>query len=143
MARPIWNGSISFGLVSIPVKLYSATSRKTVRFNQIDADGRQPGSAQKRVSDADGTEVPAYGNIAKGYELASGQYVVVSDDELAALDPEASRTIDLLEFVDLASIDPIYYDSGLPTSAPDEATAKPYALLLQAMEAARWASPGS
>jgi DNA end-binding protein Ku len=134
MPRAIWHGSISFGLVSIPVKLYAATSRKTVRFNQIDT---RSGSRvrQKRVSDADGTEVPAEA-IAKGYELASGQYVIVSDDELAALDPEASRTIELLEFVDQASINPIVYDSAYYL-APDEATVKPYALLLQAMAAAQ------
>jgi DNA end-binding protein Ku len=133
MPRAIWHGSISFGLVSIPVKLYAATSRKTVRFNQIDT---RSGSRvrQKRVSDADGTEVPAEA-IAKGYELASGQYVLVSDDELAALDPEASRTIELVEFVDQSSINPIVYDAAYYL-APDEATVKPYALLLQAMAAA-------
>ena len=126
----MWNGAISFGLVSIPVKLYSATARQTVRFNQIDT---RSGSRvrQKRVSDADGTDVPAEA-IAKGYELASGSYVIVSDDELAGLDPAASRTIDLLEFVDQASIDPIFYDSAYYL-APDKATLKPYVLLLRAM----------
>jgi DNA end-binding protein Ku len=133
MPRAIWHGSISFGLVSIPVKLYAATSRKTVRFNQIDT---RSGSRvrQKRVSEADGTEVPAEA-IAKGYELASGRYVLVSDDELAALDPQASRTIELVEFVDQASINPIVYDAAY-FLAPDEATVKPYALLLRAMAAA-------
>lgn len=133
MPRAIWHGSISFGLVSIPVKLYAATSRKTVRFNQIDT---RSGSRvrQKRVSESDGSEVPAEA-IAKGYELASGQYVLVSDDELAALDPEASRTIELVEFVDQSSINPIVYDAAYYL-APDEATVKPYALLLQAMAAA-------
>lgn len=130
MARPIWNGAISFGLVSIPVKLYSATVDRAVRFHQIDA---KSGSRvrQKRVSEADGTEVP-YEQIVKGYELSSGRYVTISDDEMAALDPKASRTIDLLEFVDLESIDPIYYDAAYYL-APDPATAKPYALLLSAM----------
>jgi DNA end-binding protein Ku len=130
MARPIWNGAISFGLVSIPVKLYSATVDRAVRFHQIDS---RSGSRvrQKRVSEADGTEV-SYDDIVKGYELSSGKYVTISDDELAALDPKASRTIDLLEFVDLESIDPIYYDAAYYL-APDPATAKPYALLLSAM----------
>jgi DNA end-binding protein Ku len=130
MARPIWNGAISFGLVSIPVKLYSATVDRAVRFHQIDS---RSGSRvrQKRVSEADGTEV-AYEDIVKGYELSSGRYVTISDDEMAALDPKASRTIDLLEFVDLESIDPIYYDAAYYL-APDPATAKPYALLLNAM----------
>ena len=131
MPRATWSGSISFGLVNIPIKLYTAVSRKNVRFNQIDT---RTGSRvkQKRVSEADGTEVP-YEAIVKGYELSSGQYVMVTEDELAALDPEASRTIDIEEFVDLAEIDPIFYDATY-WIAPDKATVKPYALLLRAME---------
>lgn len=133
MPRATWSGAISFGLVNIPVKLYTATGRLTVRFNQIDT---RTGSRvrQRRVSEADGTEVPSE-SIAKGYELASGRYVLVSEDELAALDPEASRTIDLVEFVDQSSIDPIFYDAGYYL-APDHATVKPYALLLRAMNEA-------
>ena len=133
MPRAIWNGSISFGLVSIPVKLYSAVSRKTVRFNQIDsATGAR--IKQKRVSADDGEEVP-YERIVKGYELASGDYVLISDDEVAALDPEAVRTIDIDEFVDLADIDPMFYDNAYHL-VPDEQTAKPYKLLATAMEEA-------
>lgn len=130
MPRAIWSGSISFGLVNIPVRLYSAVSRKNVSFNQID---RRTGARvkQKRVSAADGAEVP-YEEIVKGYELSSGEYVTVSDDELAALDPEAVRTIDILEFVDLADIDPLYYDAAYYL-VPDEATVKPYKLLATAM----------
>jgi DNA end-binding protein Ku len=131
MARAIWSGSISFGLVNIPVKLYSAVSRKTVSFNQID---RRTGARvkQKRVSAVDGSEV-SYDDIVKGYELASGEYVTVTDEELAALDPEAGRLIDILEFVDLVDIDPLLYDSAYYL-VPDEATAKPYKLLATAME---------
>src|SRR4051812_19815708 len=130
MPRAIWSGSISFGLVNIPVKLCGAVSRKTVHFNQIDAR-TQARIKQKRVSSEDGSEVP-YENIVKGYELSSGAYVIISDDELAALDPKALRTIDIDEFVDLSEIDPIYYDSAY-FLAPDKA-AKPYALLAAAME---------
>jgi len=130
MPRAIWSGSISFGLVNIPVKLYSAVSRKTVHFNQLDARTNAR-IKQKRVSSDDGAEVP-YEQIVKGYELASGSYVVVTDEELAALDPKAQRTIDVDEFVDLADIDPIFYDSAYYL-APDQA-AKPYALLAEAME---------
>ncbi len=130
MPRAIWSGSISFGLVNIPVKLYSAVSRKTVHFNQLDARTNSR-VKQKRVSGDDGAEVP-YEQIVKGYELASGAYVVVSDDELAALDPKALRTIDIDEFVDLAEIDPIFYDSAYYL-APDKA-AKPYVLLAEAMQ---------
>jgi DNA end-binding protein Ku len=133
MPRAIWNGSISFGLVSIPVKLYSAVSRKTVRFNQIDsATGSRV--KQKRVSAADGEEVP-YERILKGFELPSGEYVMITDEEVAALDPDAVRTIDIDEFVDLADIDPIFYDNAYHL-VPDEQTAKPYKLLATAMEQA-------
>lgn len=133
MPRAIWNGSISFGLVNIPVKLYSAVSRKTVRFNQIDsATGARV--KQKRVSADDGEEVP-YERIVKGYELPSGEYVLITDEEVAALDPEAVRTIDIDEFVDLADIDPMFYDNAYHL-VPDEQTAKPYKLLATAMEEA-------
>jgi len=131
MARPIWSGSVSFGLVNIPVKLFSAVSRKTVRFNQIEVT---TGSRikQKRVSAATGEEV-AYEDIVKGYELPSGEYVTIDEDELASLDPDAAKTIDLVEFVDLVDIDPIFYDSAYYL-APSPDTQKPYKLLVTAME---------
>ncbi len=133
MARPIWSGSISFGLVNIPVKLFSAVKRKNVSFNQIDS---KTGSRvkQKRVSAATGDEV-AYEDIVKGYELPSGEYVTIDEDELAALDPDAVRTIDLEEFVDLVDIDPIFYDSAYYL-APSPDTQKSYKLLVAAMEEA-------
>ena len=131
MPRPIWSGSISFGLVNVPVKLFSAVSRKSVSFNQIDS---RSGSRirYKKVSAADESEVPSEA-IVKGYELPSGQYVLIDDLELSALDPEATRTVDIEEFVDLADIDPIFYDAAYYV-APDKATTKPYALLARAME---------
>jgi len=133
MPRAIWSGSISFGLVNIPVKLYSAVSRKTVRFNQLDsATGSRV--KQKRVSAEDGEEVP-YERIVKGFELPSGEYVLITDEEVAALDPDAARTIDIDEFVDLVDIDPIFYDNAYHL-VPDEQTAKPYKLLATAMEEA-------
>jgi DNA end-binding protein Ku len=131
MPRAIWSGAISFGLVNIPIKLYTAVSRKTVHFNQLDSRSGARIRYQK-VSAADGEEVPSEA-IVKGYELSSGEYVTVGDDELAALDPEASRTIDIEAFVDLVDIDPVMYDSAYIV-APDKATVKPYALLVQAME---------
>ena len=131
MPRAIWSGAISFGLVNIPIKLYTAVSRKTVHFNQLDS--RSGARIRlKKVSSVDGEEVPSEA-IVKGYELASGDYVTVGDDELASLDPEASRTIDIEEFVDLVDIDTLIYDSAYYV-APDKATLKPYRLLLQAME---------
>jgi len=131
MPRAIWSGSISFALVNIPVKLFNAVSRKSVSFNQIDSRSGARIRYQK-VSGADGSEVPSDA-IVKGYELPSGDYVLIDDDELAALDPEAVRTIDIEEFVDLTEIDPIFYDSAYYL-APDKATVKPYALLAEAME---------
>jgi DNA end-binding protein Ku len=131
MPRAIWSGAISFGLVNIPIKLFNGVSRKNVHFNQIDS---RTGSRiqYRKVSAADGEEVPAEA-IVKGYPLASGDYVLVGDDELAALDPEASRTVDIEQFVDLDEIDPLFYDSAYYV-APDKAAMKPYALLAQAME---------
>jgi DNA end-binding protein Ku len=133
VARAIWSGSISFGLINIPVKLYSAITEKQVRFNQIDTRNNARVRMQK-VNAEDGSEVPA-DVIAKGYEITKGNYVLVTEDELASLQPRATHTIDLDEFVDLADVDPIYF-SGAYHVAPDERAAKPYALLTAAMEQA-------
>jgi DNA end-binding protein Ku len=134
MARAIWSGSISFGLVNIPVKLYNAVSRKGVSFNQLEADSGAR-IKYKKVSAESGEEVPA-DRIVKGYEISKGQYVTIEEDELAALDPEALRTIDIAEFISLDEIDPLFFDSGYYL-APDGPTAKAYALLEQAMEEER------
>ena len=128
--RAIWSGAISFGLVNVPVKLYSATSPKTVRFHQLSA---KTGTRirQKRVDPSTGDEV-AYEDIVKGYELSPERYVLIDPDELDALDPKATRTIDIEEFVELAEIDPIYYDHSYYL-APAAGGAKAYRLLLEAM----------
>lgn len=133
MARAIWSGSISFGLINIPVKLYSAVTERNVRFNQIDTrNGAR--IRTRKVNAEDGSEVPAEA-IAKGYEISNGRYVLVTDDELASLQPRATHTIDLEEFVDLVDVDPIYFD-GAYHVAPDDRAAKSYALLVEAMEVA-------
>ncbi|MBA2793355.1 MAG: Ku protein [Thermoleophilaceae bacterium] len=131
MARAIWSGAISFGLVNIPVKLYSAVSKKTVRFHQLDA---KTGSriSQKRVNPQTGEEVP-YEQLVKGYELSPDRFVVITPEELEAIEPKKTRTIDIEDFVDIADIDPIYYDHPYYL-APGTGAAKSYALLLQAME---------
>ena len=130
MARAIWSGAISFGLVNIPVKLYSAVSRKTVRFHQL--DGSDNGRIQqKRVNPRTGEEVP-YENLVKGYEIGPERYVVIDPDELDALAPEKTRTIDIEDFVDLDEIDPIFYDHPYYL-APDTGAEKAYKLLLDAM----------
>ena len=130
MPRAIWSGSISFGLVNIPVKLYSAISEKNVRFNQLD---KRNGARvkQQRVNAETGDEVP-WDDIVKGYEVTSGNYVLVTDDELAAFAPEATHTIDLECFVDLDEIDPIFFDGAYHVTPAQ--TPKPYALLVRAME---------
>ena len=130
MPRSIWTGAISFGLVSVPVKLYSAVNRKTVRFHQLN---KATGSriAQKRVDPTTGDEVP-YEDIVKGYELSPDRYVVIEPEELDALDPVRTRTIDIEDFVELSQIDPIFYDHPYYL-APGPGGAKPYRLLLEAM----------
>jgi DNA end-binding protein Ku len=131
MARAIWSGAISFGLVNIPVKLYSAVSRKTVRFHQLDQADNQR-IQQKRVNPRTGEEVP-YENLVKGYEVGPDRYVVINPDELEALEPEKTRTIDIEDFVDLEQIDPIYYDHPYYL-VPDTGAEKAYRLLVDAME---------
>jgi DNA end-binding protein Ku len=130
MARAIWTGAISFGLVNVPVKLFSATSPKAVRFHQLSS---KTGARirQKRVDPSTGDEVP-FEEIVKGYELSPDRYVLIDSDELDALDPKATKTIDISEFVDLVEIDPIYYDHSYYL-APTAGGAKAYRLLLEAM----------
>src|SRR5919199_23747 len=130
MPRSIWSGAISFGLVNVPVKLYSAVSRKTVRFHQLNKETGHR-IQQKRVDPVSGEEV-AYEDIVKGYELTRDRYVVLTPEELDALDPERTRTIDIEDFVDLSDIDPIYYDHPYYL-VPDRGAAKAYGLLLDAM----------
>jgi DNA end-binding protein Ku len=127
----MWSGAISFGLVNVPIKLYSAVSKKTVRFHQINGETGNR-IAQKRTDAVTGEEV-AYENLVKGYELTRDQYVIIDPDELDALDPEKSRTIDIEDFVDLAEIDPVYYDHPYYL-VPDKGAAKAYGLLLNAMQ---------
>jgi DNA end-binding protein Ku len=130
MPRAIWSGSVSFGLVNVPVKLMTATSPKDVRFHQLhDADNGRIN--QKRVCSVDGEEVE-YQHIVKGYDLGGGRYVVVEPEDLESIDIEASRTIDIEEFVDLADIDPVYFEKSYYL-VPDGRAEKPYALLVETM----------
>ncbi len=129
--RPIWSGAISFGLVNVPVKLFSATSPKDVRFHQIDAKTNSR-VRQKRVSASTGEEVP-YEDIVKGYELGPDTYVTITPEELESLEPKATKTIDIEDFVDLDQIDPIFYERPYYL-VPDKGGAKAYALLRAAMQ---------
>jgi len=130
--RSIWTGAISFGLVNIPIRLVTAVDEKTVRFRQI-RRGDNSRIRHRRVAQADGEEV-TQDDIVKGYELAPDQYVVIEPDELRTLDPTSSRTIDIEDFVELADIDPIYFDSSYYL-VPQETAQKPYRLLHEAMQA--------
>jgi DNA end-binding protein Ku len=130
MARSIWSGSISFGLVNVPVKLYSAVSRKTVHFHQLH-DTDQARIQQKRVCSADGEEVP-YEHIVKGYEISPGRYVVIEPAELESVQAAKTKTIEVERFVDPAQIDPILYDQPYYLT-PVAGAAKAYRLMLEAM----------
>ena len=133
MARSIWTGSISFGLVNVPVKVYSAVRQQDLHFNQFDPNGNR--IRYKRVSEKTGREVD-YGDIVKGYEVKKGKYVMVDPEELEAFEPRATRTVDIDDFVDLDEIDPIYYEHTyyLVPAEKGAGAAKAYRLLLEAME---------
>jgi DNA end-binding protein Ku len=134
VARAIWSGSISFGLLNVPVKLYSAVSKQTVRFRELrEDDGAR--IRHKRVAEADGKEVP-YEKIVKGYEYAPDQYVVLSRDELSELEPQRTRAIEIQDFVDLDDIDPIYFEQPYYLG-PDKGAERAYALLVQALRESR------
>ncbi len=129
--RSIWKGTISFGLVSIPVKLYGATEERDVSFHQV---RRSDGSRirYKRVAEADGEEV-TFGDIAKGYPMPGGDVVVLTDSDFAELPLATSRAIDVLEFVPLEQVDPVYYQKSYYLE-PDKTGDKPYVLLRDALE---------
>jgi DNA end-binding protein Ku len=131
MARAIWTGTISFGLLNVPVRMYSAVARRNIALREI----RESDSARikhRRVAEGTDEEVP-YENIVKAYELSPGQYVPLSKDEMAALAPEKTRAIDVQDFVDIEEIDPMYFDSPYYLG-PAEGAEKAYSLLAAAME---------
>jgi DNA end-binding protein Ku len=132
--KSIWKGAISFGLVNIPVRLYSATERETVDFHML---SKKDHSRIRflRVSEASGKEVP-YEEIVKGYELEDGGYIIVSDEELAEAAPEKSGTIEIQEFVDESEISSLYFDKPYYLE-PDKTAAKAYALLREALAKSR------
>jgi DNA end-binding protein Ku len=131
MARPVWSGTISFGLVAIPVKLFHAVRRQSVSFNQLD-ERNMARIRYRKVNAETGDEV-GDDHIVKGYEISKGRYVIVDPDELEPFMPAATKSVDLEEFVDLADIDPVYFDTAYHL-APD-GPPKPYVLLARAMEA--------
>jgi DNA end-binding protein Ku len=131
MARAIWSGTISFGLLNVPVRMYSAVARRNIALREI----RESDSARikhRRVAEGTDEEVP-YEKIVKAYELSPGQYVPLGKDEMAALAPEKTRAIDVQDFVDIEEIDPMYFDSPYYLGPADGAE-KAYSLLAAAME---------
>ncbi|WP_406209946.1 Ku protein [Kitasatospora sp. NBC_01560] len=132
MARPVWTGVLTFGLVTVPVALYTATQSHDVRFHQLQR-GTSDRVRNKRVNERTGREVD-FGEIVKGYPVAEGEYVVVEPDELERISPGRSRTIDIAGFVDLADVDPIFFDKTYYLGPKGQEYAKVYALLVQALE---------
>ncbi len=132
MARPIWSGSISFGLVSVPVKAFTAARDHTVHFNQLE---RETGARvrHQNVSDQTGEEVDS-DDIVLGYEVSGGRYVTFERDELDELRPTSTKAIEVQDFVALADVDPIYYQKTYWLAPDGDAATEPYALLLAAME---------
>ncbi len=130
MPTAVWTGNISFGLVTVPVKLTPATKSRDVSFNQLEA-GTGSRVRNRRVSEQTGEEITS-DKIVKGYEIEKGRYVIIEKQELDALAPKASHTIEIEDFVDLADIDPIFFDSPYYVMV-DETAAKPYRLLVEAM----------
>ncbi|HVK21727.1 MAG TPA: Ku protein [Actinokineospora sp.] len=131
MARPIWNGAINFGLVTVPVELYGATEDHTISFRQFER-GTADRIRYKRVNERTGKEV-AYSDIVKGAEIGGGDYVIIEPEELDAIAPGRSRTIDISTFVDLDDIDPIHYQKTYWLAPAKEEYGRAYSLLLQAM----------
>src|SRR5450755_1137060 len=131
MTRAIWTGAIGFGLVTVPVKLYSALDGKSVRFHQLSSKSGVR-VVQKRVDPQTGEEVP-YEAIVKGYEIAPERYVVIAPGELDSLQPKKTKTIEIEDFVELSQIDPIFYEHPYYL-APGTGGTKPYKLLLEAMQ---------
>ncbi|MFJ4675399.1 Ku protein [Kitasatospora sp. NPDC088783] len=131
MARPLWKGTLTFGLVSLPVALYPATESHAVRFHQLQR-GTTDRIRQRRVNERTGEEVP-FEDVVKGYEIAEGQYVVVEPAELEEISPGRSRTIEISGFADLAEIDPVFFDRTYYLGPGDPGTAKVYQLLVEAL----------
>ena len=143
MPRTIWKGSLSFGLVNIPVGVYPATQDKSIHFNQFEK-GTSDRIRYKKVNERTGKEVDA-ADIVKGVDLGGGEYVILSDDELAAAEPERSRAIEITDFVDLDEIDPVYFNTTYylaPEGEPPEARPT-RSFARRCRKPARWPSPPS
>src|SRR5213079_3276362 len=129
--RAIWKGSISFSLVNIPISLYPATRKEELKFRLLRKTDLSPVN-YKRVAEADGKEVP-WEDIVKGYEYEKGQFVVLKDEDFKRVDIEATQTVDIVEFVELEEIDPVFFDRPYYLE-PEKKGEKAYALLREALK---------
>jgi DNA end-binding protein Ku len=129
--RPIWKGAISFGMVTIPVKLYTATEQKDVRFRLLHKDDNAP-IEEKRFCTADGKEV-AWDDLVRGFEVSKGEFVVLDPEEIEEAKPESSTTIEIGDFVEASDIDPVYFEKSYFLE-PTEIGAKPFSLLKRALD---------
>lgn len=141
MARAIWTGSISFGLVSIPVGLFSATENHTIQFHQFERDTSDR-VRNLRVNERTGKEVE-YGDIVKGADVGGGEHVIVDPEELRSIAPGQSHGLEITDFVDLDEIDPLYYNKAYWLAPTAEQHSHPYALLLEAMTLTNRAAVGT
>jgi DNA end-binding protein Ku len=128
--RPIWKGAITFGMVTIPVKLYTATEQKDIRFRLLHKEDQAP-IQEKRFCTADGKEV-AWEDLVRGYQVGKDEYVVVDPEEIDEAKPESSTTIEIGDFVELSEIDPIYFEKSYFLE-PTDVGVKPFALLKRAL----------
>ena len=131
VARTIWKGALSFGLVNIPVGLYPATQDKSIHFNQFE-EGTSDRIRYKKVNERTGEEVPN-DHIARGFDLGGGEYVILTDEELESAEPKKSRQIEISDFVEQSEIDPVYFRGSYYLSPEGAGADKAYALLRQAM----------
>jgi DNA end-binding protein Ku len=132
MAHAVWKGSLSFGLVNVPVGLYPATEDQTIHFHQLE-EGTADRIRLRKVNERTGEEVPS-DHIVKGYDLGNGESVIVEPEELEAIAPDRSRTLEITDFVELADIDPVYFRSSYYLAPTEEGALKAYRLLTAAME---------
>ncbi len=132
MPRPVWSGSISFGLVSVPVKLFTATENHSISFHQFQR-GTGERIQHKRVAESSGDEVP-YDDIVKGYEVSSGEHVLLEREELDAIEPGTTRAVEIEDFVDLHEVDPIFFQKTYFVAPAGDEAVRPYELLRRAMD---------
>ncbi|MCL6612194.1 MAG: Ku protein [Peptococcaceae bacterium] len=137
--RPLWKGAVSFGLIFVPVKMYAATEKKDVRFNFLHEKCKTPIQYRKYCPYC-GTEVPAE-EVVRGYEYEKGKFVIMKEEDFERLPGEQTRSVEILDFVDLAEIDPIYYDKAYYL-APGEGGQKVYELLKRAMDISKKVAVG-